>query len=299
MYTSLLLSALSVAQAAPIAWNTPFDVFTPAAVLNTGLTVQAYNSTPHTTANVLLHQVDFVSGIAIFGQGYPNTPLDGYTTGYPDLDLLLGGFDHSSSPSEVIAVGGGRLNRGDLYAVQVFYTDLRSCCLGRVMTFGDGLGHDVMVRGDGPAPGRGSFGQSVIGYFVADGPTQDLHIDGNGVEVHITGFQVRRLREGTIVPATPPTGGARAEFDVVGLQPGDDVVLVASHGQGRTAVPGCPGAAVGLQRPIVLGRSTANAAGLATVTGAVPAVLSGRQVYLQAVRLASCDVFDLLPLDVQ
>ncbi|HMV67764.1 MAG TPA: hypothetical protein PKA64_13025, partial [Myxococcota bacterium] len=246
-----------VAEAAQIRWNAPFDVYTPAAVLNSGVTVDAYNATPFTTANVAIHGVDFASGTAIFGQTYPNTPLDGLSTGYRDLDVLLGGFDHSANMSDVIQIGAGRLTPQGLYAVQVFYTDIRSCCLGRAMTFDDRQGHAVTIGGGG---GR-SFGQSAIGYFLATGTSEDLLLQGNGVESHITGYQVRRIPEGTIVPQTPPTGGARADFDVLGLTAGDDVVLVGGRAVGQTPVPGCPGASVGLQRPIVLGRATAGASG--------------------------------------
>lgn len=295
-----LLSTSGVAQAAAISWNTPFDVVTPAAILNAGVTVDAYNATPHTTANVVVHQVDFLSGTSIFGQTYPNTPLDIYSTGYRSLNTLLSGFDHSVNTVEVIQVGSSWLNPRELYAVQLFYTDVRSCCLGRRMTFDDRQGNAVTLRGDGSAPGTGSFGESVVGYFIADGVSQDLRVDGNGIEVHITGYQVRHIPRGTIVPPAPATGGgAPVEFDVLGLQPGDEVVIISGHGVGASAVSGCPGVSTGLRRPLVVGQATADGAGVATVTRSMPGWMSGQRVFMQAVRPATCEVFDVLALDIQ
>jgi hypothetical protein len=151
MLTALLAAS---ALAAPITWEAPADTRSAGDILNVGSTVDILNASQNSELAVL-NNVAFPPGTDLFGQQFPNRPLDGNTTGDAALDALLDTFDHGNASTASIEIGGGNLQVGQRYAVQVFFTDLRSCCGGRTMTFSDGLGNAVSVDGSG---GSGSFG---------------------------------------------------------------------------------------------------------------------------------------------
>lgn len=115
--------------------------------------------------------------------------LSGQRTLDPGLDEVLNTVDYGSGTSTSVSVGGGLLVIGQSYLIQVFFTDLRSCCSGRVMSYGDGLNNPVDVAASGAA---GTYGQNALGSFVADGTSQTLSISTNNAgNVHLNAYQIR------------------------------------------------------------------------------------------------------------
>jgi hypothetical protein len=286
---------VSAALAAPIQWSDATDITGPSVVQTVGTTLEAENLTPLTTADAVVNGVTFTSSVDLFGATFPNTPLDGITTGDVGLDRLLGGFDNARVPFASFDVGDGQLQVGTTYLVQVFYTDLRGTGPAREMSFGDGLGNVVAVDGLGADPGTTTFGQVATGLFVADGADQTLTIDNTGwsANAHITAYQVRELAFGTVV-TDPMVAGEPAEIRVAGVAPGDTVFLTGKRSLGAYPVPGCPGTTMDLRRPLLLGAEVADADGIATFT--IPQVpnFTGLQAGLQSAVVTSCSVGPLL-----
>jgi hypothetical protein len=103
----------------------------------------------------------------------------------------LEGLDFGNGASFTTSIGGA-LAVGAKYQLQVWFTDLRSCCSARTMIYGDGLGNNV-----GLSASQGGFGQYALGTFVADGSSQDLFMQTtwtNG-NVHLTAYQLRAIPE--------------------------------------------------------------------------------------------------------
>jgi hypothetical protein len=76
--------------------------------------------------------------------------------------------------------------------------------------------------------------------------------------------------------------GQPATFTVTGATPGDDVYFALSSRYGTTCAPILGGRCLGLRRPNILGSSTADATGTATLVIQVPPAAS-RSVLIQAV----------------
>lgn len=174
--------------AAPISWASASDTADPSVILTEGSLVEALNGTA-ATGLVTVNGVDFSPTNALLPNSAASVALAGRSTLDPGLDRLLNNVEFGGGTSTAITVGGGELVVGQAYSIQLFFTDLRSCCSSRVMTFGDGEGNTVNVRASG-APG--SFGQNVTGTFVADGTIQTINLVANGFgNVHLNGYQVR------------------------------------------------------------------------------------------------------------
>jgi hypothetical protein len=182
------MCSLNLAVAAPIVWQTAEDTADPTAVATDGELVEAINGSA-AAGVATVNGVTFSPSNALLSNNAATNMLDGGQTLDPGLDALLNSLDFGGGTATAIAVGSGALVVGQSYNIQVFFTDLRSCCRGRVMTFGDGLGGDVDVNASG---GAGAFGQNSIGTFVADGTSQTLSITtANAGNVHINAYQIR------------------------------------------------------------------------------------------------------------
>ena len=185
---ALMLSAPH-ALAAPISWSPATGVSGPGDVLNTGPTVEAFNAS-NLAGSVTVNSVTFTNTDALLPSTTGENFLSGATTGDVGLDALLNKLDFGGGAGETtLAIGGGALTPGTPYQVQVFFTDLRGCCNGRDMQFGDGeaVQNTVLLNAS-----SGGFGQFAVGSFVADGGTQDLTLDPQGFgNSHITGYQIR------------------------------------------------------------------------------------------------------------
>ena len=170
--------------AAPITWEAAIDTSNPTVVITTGALVEAINASA-TPGAVTVNDVTFSQSDTLLPLTAADTALGAFESIDPGLDELLNNVDYGGGTSTSITVGGGSLVVGQSYLIQIFFTDLRSCCSSRVMTYGDGLGNGVNVIASG-APG--TFGQNATGTFVADDTTQTISLVSNGFgNVHING----------------------------------------------------------------------------------------------------------------
>jgi len=185
-----ILSAALIAPgiAASITWDPVSDTTDPAVIITDGSLVEAINGS-RTAGVVTVNGVNFSPSDTLLPTNAASVALSSQTTLDPGFDELLNTVEFGGGTATSITVGGGALVSGQTYTIQVFFTDLRSCCSGRVMTYGDGEGNTVDVTASGVP---GTFGQFATGTFIADGTNQTLSLTANGFgNVHINGYQVR------------------------------------------------------------------------------------------------------------
>lgn len=90
--------------------------------------------------------------------------------------------------------------------------------------------------------------------------------------------------------ADPGIAGQRNTLRASGATPGNNVYFLYATAAGETAVPGCPGVVVQLNRPTIIGRDLADASGIAEFAANVPGTARGLNVVLQAVEAEACNV---------
>ena len=184
----LLFVLITPALAAPITWESATDTANPDAVVTTGALLEAINASA-ATGLVTVNGVTFSHSDTLLPNGAASVALSGQRTLDPGLDEVLNTVDYGGGTSTSVSVGGGSLVIGQSYLIQIFFTDLRSCCTGRVMNYGDGLNNTVDVTASGVA---GTYGQNAVGSFVADGTNQTLSISTNNAgNVHLNAYQIR------------------------------------------------------------------------------------------------------------
>lgn len=193
MILRVLLSVAPV-QAAPITWEPAQNSTAPTDVIADGALIEAINAGA-TVGATTVNSVTFEGSDALLPNSSGTDFLAGQTTLDAPFDQLLGALDYGGGTATSITIGGGNLVVGNAYRVQVFFTDLRSCCSNRTMTYGDGLGNVVHLNSSG---GAGSFGQHASGIFTADGPRQILTLAIASGNAHLSGYQLRTA-------TTPPT----------------------------------------------------------------------------------------------
>jgi hypothetical protein len=154
----------SQVQAADISWGSATDVAAPSDVSNSGVLVEAYNLGGTTSGvDVSVNGVLFTGISTLLSQNSDDDQYSG-TTADPNYDELLSSFDYGGGTNLVtLTVGGGALEVGTDYEVQVWYAD--SDGTGRVVPVGDGNGNTVSLS---------HTGQYAIGIFTADANTQAL-----------------------------------------------------------------------------------------------------------------------------
>lgn len=234
---SLMLAWLDILTAASISWEPALDSTAPHTVITKGRLVEAVNGTAF-GGRVTVNGVDFTPSDTLLGNQAFGMALDNRSTLDPGLDSLLGNMDYGGGTSTTITVGSGKLVVGQTYLIQVFYTDLRPCCRGRVMTFGDHEGNTVEVGASGTP---GSFGQSAIGLFTSDAASQVISLRTNGFgNAHLNGYQIRLAAElpvigqFTVSPSWIPSGErSTLSWQVEGA---DSVVI--DNGVGAVSVNG-------------------------------------------------------------
>ncbi len=186
----LVLALPGVALAAMITWNPAQDIANALDVDTSGTLVEAINASG-SGASATVNGVAFAASDALLDRSYGGDTLAGQTSGDASLDGLIGRFDYGNGTSTAVSLGSGLLVPGERYLIQLFFTDLRGCCSGRDMSFGDGLGNEVDLN----ATGAG-LGQFAVGWFDADATSQSLTMRTNGFgNAHITGYQIRAIPE--------------------------------------------------------------------------------------------------------
>lgn len=227
----------SILKAASISWEPALDLTAPESVIARGRLVEAVNGTA-LGGRVTVNGVDFTPADSLLPNSAVNVALDNRSTLDPGLDSLLGNVDYGGGTSTAITVGSGNLVIGQTYVIQLFYTDLRSCCSGRVMTYGDHQGNTVAVRASGAS---GSFGQSVTGTFTADAPSQVISLQSNGFgNVHLNGYQIRLSAELPVIgqfTADPPLIASGERTTLSWQVEGADSVVI-DNGVGAVSADG-------------------------------------------------------------
>lgn len=95
---------------------------------------------------------------------------------------------------------------------------------------------------------------------------------------------------------TPSSAGVPNTIDIAHAVPGHQVAFVGALTTGSTSIPSCPGEAVDLSAPRVLGSAVADSMGNATLVVDAPPALAGRSAWLQLVDVTACAVSDLFPV---
>lgn len=212
--TALILALASgTSLAGPISWNSPQDVTGNAAadIIDGGAVAVALNG--HNFADDASGPADVtLDGVLFLGENFlgesfnSGSQLDGDLTGDADYDALLNnataqsgtaGTDLGQAGNTSYTITG--LTDATDYLIQVWYVEERGVDGGsvpsvadRVMTYGDGLGNNVDVAGEG----ANGFGQFATGSFTSDGTTQTLSFVTNGFgRGQISGLLVREVPE--------------------------------------------------------------------------------------------------------
>ena len=155
-----------------------------------GTLVEAINASG-SGSSTTVNGVTFVASDLLLNRSFGGDMLEGASSGDAALDVLIGSFDYGNGTNTSVALGSGLLIPGEVYLLQVFFTDLRGCCSARNMTFGDGLGNQVDLNATG-----GGLGQFAAGTFQADATNQNLLMATNGFgNAHFTGYQIRAIPE--------------------------------------------------------------------------------------------------------
>jgi choline-sulfatase len=204
----IALAVPLVTIAAPITWGPATDVSAASDVSTNGLTLEAVNAAADTnTADLTVNGVVFGSTGEVLDL---DSTIDAYSgsTGDAAYDALLSSVDYGGGGALfTVALGGGILEVGSPYEIQVWFIDTRN---SRVMQFGDGNSNAVDLAS--------TPGQYAIGTFTADGTNQSLSFDAQGFgNAHINAYQIRFLGP-TPLPDVPTqlvaTNGYTAEINL-------------------------------------------------------------------------------------
>jgi hypothetical protein len=139
------------------------------------------------------------------------------------------------------------------------------------------------------------------GALEADGESQ-LQITPDGKQVWATWNQAHANGQDalfvglyetlslSVSAPVPGTAGVVNEWTVSDGTPGAKVFLAVSTQEGVTNVPGCPGVALGLDRPTTVSSDVVDANGDVVLSRIIPAGMAGREVFFQAVEKATCRI---------
>lgn len=199
---AMLASAVAL-PAAPIAWETPFNLTDVSGLDPSGTLVRAVNATTDAESPVVTAGAESIAfqpeslGPSGVGTGTYFTG-DGGDTGDVNLNAVLNSHVWSGGTWDLTAAG---LTEGKNYQLQLIGAgDTRSCCSERNQRAGDGETPES-VSDDFSRSGVGS----VIGVFTADGTTQTIRmLPGlvNGTDPGLSGYILRELSPAA---AQPPT----------------------------------------------------------------------------------------------
>jgi len=101
----------------------------------------------------------------------------------------------------------------------------------------------------------------------------------------------------TLADPSPGLAGIENTFSVSGATPGAAVAFLFSRDEGSTEVPGCAPLEIGLDGASVVGSSTADANGNASVSVVIPPGASGTTIFFQSVDRSACVASNLVGYD--
>lgn len=197
LLATLAFAASTLATAAPIIWLPAQNTADAADVITVGEVMEALNGAITDVGAVAVNGVNFANTTTLLPRSFAGA-LDGSSTGDAGYDGLLNSFAFGGGTAVDLQIGGGALTPGNQYLVQVWFTDLRSCCSARDMTYGDGEGSSVNVNASGAG-----LGQFILGGFIADDSNQTLSLASNGfANVHISAYQLRDMSNPVPAPSS-------------------------------------------------------------------------------------------------
>ncbi len=201
--TSFAFLCTNSIQAANITWQNVQDISSETDVATEGYLVEAVNACGvEASVSPTVNGVTFTASTTLLNKDasiaffFNDTGSNGY-------NQFLNTLDYGDETS--FQAGGGSLQVGKSYLVQLWYLDERGAQNDRRMQFGDGNGNLSNPVND----------QYVIGTFVADGTSQTIVFNGMDSGPHFTGYQLRQIETGP-VPTLSTTAGdsVSGNFDV-------------------------------------------------------------------------------------
>ena len=178
-----LVSMALPLQAADITWGSATAVSAASDVSTSGDLVEAFNIGSTAATDETVNGVLF-AGKSDFLNNNSGSDFFNGDTGDAAYNALLSALDFGNG-SDIFtkSVGGGNLEIGSKYLIQIWFADTRGL---NVMQFGDGNGNTVDLDS---VPGQ--YG---IGTFTADGTSQDLTLDAQTMgNAHFTAYQIRQV----------------------------------------------------------------------------------------------------------
>ena len=141
-------------------------------------------------------------------------------------------------------------------------------------------------------------GETLSNVTLPGAGTYFVNINGganNEALLYDYSVNVNPVPGGYTLTVSPGTAGAVNNFTTNGGTAGQNTFFLFGLVPGSVAVPGCPGASVGMADVNILEVVAANGAGTANATPVfIPGGLSGVTILLQAVELSTCTVSNLV-----
>ncbi len=183
------------------------------------------------------------------------------------------------NPSGTCSIGTS-YNSLDNQNLFIQLLDSSSAVVARVNAKGAGLSETLS---NVVLPGAGTYFVNIGGGATNEAQLYDFTID------------VDPVAGGYLLGITPGTAGATNFISTTGGLVGTNTTFIYGFNPGSVAVPGCPGASVGIADINILENVVADATGTANATPIfIPGGLSGVTVLLQAVELSTCTVSNLV-----
>lgn len=203
---AVFLIAAATTQAGPITWQVAQNTASATDVIAVGDLIEAFNATSTDSGEVIVNGVAFTNTKGLLGNNVSPGFLAGNSSGNAQYDELLNSLDFGGGTDPTsLSIGGGKLQSGMSYWVQVWFTDLRPQFSSRTMKFGDGESPANTVSLLASGSGSGGLGQFAIGGFTASGASQTLTLQPDGFgNSHITAYQVRAQPSSLPVPLPAP-----------------------------------------------------------------------------------------------
>ncbi|MFT5042962.1 MAG: hypothetical protein ACI8TX_003959, partial [Hyphomicrobiaceae bacterium] len=161
-------------QAADVSWDVPQSITGPSDIITNGELVEAANQG---NSSVIVDpgglNLSFASA-----NDFPNTPFNSGTlgSGDSDFDTIIDQADWADTGANPHTMSVTGLEIGQTYDIQMFVSDIRSCCNGRSMAITGGANTATVYMGDeGGSPNAPQF---VVGTFTADATSQSFSFNG-------------------------------------------------------------------------------------------------------------------------